>query len=74
MLDKKEDASGRNNLLDERVPQDYLLRKMERAVDFTKIYDFVEDLYCKDNGRPSIDPVVVVMLNTRPTRNRWDIG
>ena len=39
------------------VPKDHLLRKIDSAVDFNKIYDFVEDLYCPDNGRPSIDPV-----------------
>lgn len=28
------------------VPKDHLLRKIDAAVDFTRIYDFVEDLYC----------------------------
>ena len=37
---------------------DHLLRKIENAVDFSKIYDLVENLYCPDNGRSSIDPVV----------------
>ena len=41
------------------VPKDHLLRKIDSAVDFNKIYDFVEDLYCPDNGRPSIDPVLL---------------
>lgn len=44
------------------VPEDHLLRKIDAAVDFTKIYDFVEDLYCPDNGRPSIDPVVLFKM------------
>ncbi len=44
------------------VPQDHLLRKIDRAVDFTHIYDFVSDLYCKGNGRPSVDPVVLVKM------------
>lgn len=44
--------------IEEFVPSDHLLRKIDRAIDFTHIYDFVEDLYCADNGRPSIDPVV----------------
>ncbi len=43
---------------EEFVPQDHLLRKIDAAVDFKHIYDFAEDLYCKDNGRPRIDPVV----------------
>lgn len=41
------------------VPKDHLLRKIDAAVDFNKIYDFVEDLYCPDNGRTSIDPFVL---------------
>ena len=44
------------------VPQDHLLRKIDSAVDFTHIYDFVEDLYCADNGRPSVDPVVLFKM------------
>ena len=44
------------------VPQDHLLRKIDRAVDFTHIYDLVEDLYCANNGRPSVDPVVLFKM------------
>ena len=44
------------------VPADHLLRKIDAAVDFNKIYDMVEDLYCPDNGRPSVDPVVLVKM------------
>ena len=48
--------------VDMLVPQDHLLRKIDAAVDFTRIYDLVEDLYCEDNGRPSCDPVVLFKL------------
>ena len=48
--------------LEDLVPQDHLLRKIDRAVDFDKIYDFVENLYCMDNGRPSIDPVILFKM------------
>lgn len=44
--------------IEDFVPADNLLRKIDSAVDFIHIYDLVEDLYCKDNGRPSVDPVV----------------
>ena len=44
------------------VPQDHLLRQIDSAVDFEKIYDFVEELYCHDNGRKSIDPVVLFKM------------
>lgn len=45
------------------VPEDHLLRKIDAAVDFTRIYDFVEKLYSEDNGRPSCDPVVIFKLD-----------
>ena len=44
------------------VPTDHLLRKIDAAVDFNKIYDMVEPLYCADNGRPSVDPVVLFKM------------
>ena len=48
--------------VDMLVPKAHLLRKIDAAVDFTHIYDLVEDLYCEDNGRPSCDPVVLFKL------------
>ena len=48
--------------LENMVPQDHLLRKIDAAIDFKKIYEFVEDLYCEDNGRPSVDPVVLFKI------------
>ena len=48
--------------IEDFVPTDHLLRKIDSAIDFTHIYDIVEDLYCADNGRPSIDPVVIFKM------------
>ena len=48
--------------LDDIVPKDHLLRKIDAAIDFDHLYDLVEDLYCADNGRPSIDPVVLFKI------------
>ena len=45
--------------IEQLVPQDHLLRKIDSLIDFNFIYDLVEDKYCPDNGRPSIDPVKV---------------
>ena len=44
--------------IDSLVPQDHLLRKIDQAVDFNRLYEIVELLYCEDNGKPSVDPVV----------------
>ena len=47
--------------LDELVPQDHLVRKMEEALDFRFIYPKVQRLYSR-HGRPSIDPVVLFKM------------
>ena len=64
MLTKK--PSNRNVIefvsLDAMVPEDHLLRKIDAVIDFDGIYDIVKDLYCEDNGRPSIDPVVLFKI------------
>lgn len=44
------------------VPKDHLLRKIDAAVDFEFIRDKVAHLYCADNGRPALDPVVLFKL------------
>lgn len=48
--------------LDQLVPEDHLVRKLDAAINFNFIYDFVADKYCMDNGRPSIDPVVLFKI------------
>ena len=48
--------------IEDLVPQGHLLRQISNAVDFSKIYEFVEELYCDDNGRPSIDPVILIKM------------
>ena len=44
------------------MPQEHLLRKVDRAVDLGRIYKIVEPLYSKNEGRPSVDPVVLFKL------------
>jgi transposase len=48
--------------IDALVPSDHLLRKVERVVDFSFIRERVASLYCADNGRPAIDPVVLFKM------------
>lgn len=59
---RKKDRSIQQQLqfitLEDLVPQDHILRKIDRAIDFSFIYDEVEGLYSPyDMGRPGIDPV-----------------
>ena len=46
--------------IEDLVPEDHFLRKLEAAVDFRFIYDEMRDLYSADNGRPGTDPVILV--------------
>ena len=32
--------------LEDLVPQNHLLRKIDAAVDFSRLYEFVNELYC----------------------------
>jgi transposase len=45
--------------LEELVPKDHLLRKIDRLIDFSFIHDRVAGLYCPDNGRPPLDPTLM---------------
>jgi transposase len=47
--------------LGDLVPQDHLLRKIKKVVDFRFIYEKVEHLYA-ENGRPGVDPVVLFKM------------
>lgn len=49
------------NSLEDLVPKNHLLRKIDQAIDFNFIYDEVTELY-SDFGRPSIDPVVLIKI------------
>lgn len=48
--------------IDELVPQDHLLRKIDKHIDFSFIHDLVKDLYCQNNGRPALDPTLMFKL------------
>ena len=34
--------------MDDMVPQNHMLRLIDKAIDWTFIYDFVEEKYCPD--------------------------
>ena len=48
--------------MEQLVPQDHLLRKIDSIIDFEFIRAKVEHLYCHTNGRPGIDPVVLFKI------------
>ncbi len=48
--------------LEDLVPAEHLVRKIETAIDFEFIRDKVRHLYCPNNGRPAIDPVMLFKM------------
>jgi transposase len=64
MIEKSKYMRGQIQMtcLENLVPADHLLRKIDKAIDFNRIYGMVEYLYCEDNGRPAADPVVLVKM------------
>lgn len=49
-------------LIEELVPQNHLLRRINKHIDFSFIRERVLPYYCTDNGRPSIDPIVLFKM------------
>ena len=64
MITKNANNKGQMQIvsLDQLVPEDHILRKIDSTVDFSFIYDLVEEKYSSDNGRPSIDPVMLIKI------------
>lgn len=66
MLHKENPDYNRNQYgfytLDELVPTDHFLRQVDEVIDFDFIYNLVEDTYSSDNGRPSLDPIMLVKI------------
>ena len=48
--------------MDDMVPQDHLLRIIDKAINWNFIYELVQDKYSHDNGRPSMDPVMLIKI------------
>jgi len=61
--DKNVDLTGYEFVsIDSLVPQDHILRKIDKYIDFSFIDDLVKDLYCHDNGRPAVGPKIIVKM------------
>lgn len=65
MLNKKAEDNRKQVAflcIDDLVPKHHILRDIDKAINFSFIYDLVKGLYSEDNGRPSIDPVVLFKI------------
>lgn len=49
-------------ILEQMIPEEHLLRKIDREVDFGFIHKLCAPLYCADNGRPAIDPEILFRM------------
>lgn len=49
-------------IMDDLVPKDHLLRKINKTIDFSFIRECTKGLYCENNGRPAIDPEVLFKI------------
>ena len=84
MLRQQREKQQKMNLviMEQMVPEDHFLRKVDRAVDFSFIYELCAPLYCADNGRPAIDPEILLsndhgseFQKTKPgVRHGTDVG
>lgn len=48
--------------LESLVPKDHLLRLIDRHISFDFIRAECESLYCPNNGRPALDPVMLFKM------------
>ena len=48
--------------MEQLVPKDHLLRKVEKIMDYKWLYERLSPLYCHDNGRNGTDPVVLIKM------------
>ena len=44
------------------IPEDHILKQVDKFLDLSWLREEVKDLYCCDNGRPGIDPEAAVRL------------
>ena len=49
-------------ILEELVPQNHLLRKIDKSIDFSFINKICKQYYCENNGRPAIEPEVLFRM------------
>ena len=48
--------------LKDLVPEDYILKRIDRVLDLGWLRAELNDCYCQNNGRPSIDPEAAIRL------------
>ena len=49
-------------IIENLVPENHLLRKIDKVIDFSFINEICKPYYCLDNGRPAIEPEVLFRM------------
>lgn len=62
MLIKEEKQLSFHSLLYNKIPEQHLLKRIEKAVDFSFVNDLLKDSYCVDFGRPAKEPELMLKL------------
>src|SRR5260370_6881684 len=63
-------GDSERTLYEKLVPEDHFLRRLLQAVDFESFRPLLASAYCPDQGRPSLDPVVLFKLEALPRHHR----
>lgn len=50
------------SVLYDKIPDNHLLKRVEKAVDFSFINELLADSYSKNNGRPAKEPEMMMKL------------
>jgi len=48
--------------IEDLIPEDYVLKRVNKILDLGWLRDEIKGVYCEDNGRPGIDPECAVRL------------
>jgi len=58
-------------LFTQLVPEDDFLRRLQPLIDFERFRPLLAQHYCPDNGRPSLDPLMMLKLDLLSMHYRW---
>jgi transposase len=58
-------------LFTQLVPEDDFLRQLQPMIDFERFRPLLAQHYCPDNGRPPLDPVMMLKLDLLSMHYRW---
>lgn len=60
--ENKERQNSFYSTLYEKIPENHILKQIEKAVDFSFINELPESSYCKNFGRPAKEPEMMMKL------------